>query len=265
MNGVEFTAGQLSAWLASLAWPMLRVTGLMLVAPVFSARVVPARVRLVVALALTPLVAMLAPHPAGGFEPLSAAGLVTAAQQLLIGIAIGFAVQIAFDALEMAGQLIAMTMGLGFATLVDPGRGTATPVLSQFLLVVGLLLFLSLDGHVLLIATLAHSFKWAPVGQVAFGPGEALQLARWAAQIFSAGLVIALPAVVALLAVNIGMGIVSRAAPQLNLFAVGFPAALLCGLVFVLLSLPTIAQGFTDLLEQAFEFAAALAGAERAG
>lgn len=264
MSPVEFTAAQLSAWLSTLAWPLLRVSGLLLVAPVFSARVVPARIRLVAALALTPLVAMLVPPPAVGFEPLSAAGVMIAAQQLLIGIAIGFAVQIAFDALEMAGQLIAMTMGLGFATLVDPSRGAMTPVLSQFLLVIGLLLFLSFDGHVLLIAALADSFRWAPVGQAAFGPDQAFQLAGWAARIFETGLLIALPAVVALLAVNIGMGIVSRAAPQLNLFAVGFPAAMLCGFLFLLLSLPAIGEGFAGLVESAFEFAAGLFAADRA-
>lgn len=263
MSGVEFTAAQLSAWLSSLAWPMLRVSGLLLVAPVFSARLVPARIRLVTALALTPLVAMLAPPPAVGFDPLSAAGVVTALQQLLIGVAIGFAVQIAFDALEMAGQLIAMTMGLGFATLVDPSRGTMTPVLSQFLLVLGVLLFLSFDGHVLLIATLADSFRWAPVGQIPFGPDQALQLAGWAARIFETGLLIALPAVVALLAVNIGMGIVSRAAPQLNLFAVGFPAAMLCGFLFLLFSLPAMGDAFVALVERAFGFVATLFGAER--
>ncbi len=257
---MELTGAQVSSWLSALVWPMLRVSGLVLVAPVFSARVVPARIRLVTALALTPLVAMLAPPPAGAFEPLSAAGLLTAVQQVLIGVAIGFAVQVAFDALEMAGQLIAMTMGLGFATLVDPARGAMTPVLSQFLLVVGVLLFLSFDGHVLLIGALADSFRWAPVGQAAFGPGEALQLAGWGARIFESGLVIALPAVVALLAVNIGMGIVSRAAPQLNLFAVGFPAAMMAGFVFLLLSLPAMGESFTALVERAFAFVAALFG-----
>ncbi|HET8757055.1 MAG TPA: flagellar biosynthetic protein FliR [Solirubrobacteraceae bacterium] len=258
---MDLTASQVSAWLSALAWPMLRVSGLVLVAPVFSARVVPARVRLVTALALTPVVAMLAPPPSGAFEPLSAAGFLVAVQQLLIGIAIGFAVQIAFDALEMAGQVVAMTMGLGFATLVDPARGAMTPVLSQFLLVVGVLLFVSFDGHLLLVGALADSFRWAPVGQVAaFGPDQALQLAGWAARIFESGLVIALPAVVALLAVNIGMGIVSRAAPQLNLFAVGFPAAMMAGFVFLLLSLPAMGESFTALVGRALGFVAALLG-----
>jgi flagellar biosynthesis protein FliR len=260
MTGLDFTAGQVSSWVSTLVWPLLRVSGLVLVAPIFGARVVPARVRIVTALALTPIVAMLAPTPTGAFEPLSAAGLLTAVQQLLIGIAIGFAVQIAFDALEMAGQLIAMTMGLGFATLVDPARGAMTPVLSQFLLVVGVLLFLSFDGHVLLIGAIADSFRWAPVGEVAFGPDQALQLAGWGARIFESGLVIALPAVVALLAVNVGMGIVSRAAPQLNLFAVGFPAAMLAGYLFLLLSLPAIGESFAALVERSLGFAAALVG-----
>ena len=133
--------------------------------------------------------------------------------------------------------------------VVDPARGAMTPVLSQFLLVVGVLLFVSFDGHLLLVGALADSFRWAPVGQVAaFGPDQALQLAGWAARIFESGLVIALPAVVALLAVNIGMGIVSRAAPQLNLFAVGFPAALLAGIVLLAIAAPVLGEGINTAL-----------------
>ncbi len=194
---------------------------------------------------------------------MSAAGLLAAMQQVLIGVAIGFAVQLTFDALVVAGQTIAMTMGLGFATLVDPNRGATTPVLSQFMLIIGLLVFLAIDGHIMLIAVLVESFRWAPVGSNGFGPEQAWAMVGWGAKIFEAGLAIALPAVVALLTINLGMGVVSRAAPQLNLFAVGFPVAMLFGFLVLLLSLPTLQDSFIALLEESFEMAASLVGGNR--
>jgi flagellar biosynthetic protein FliR len=182
------------------------------------------------------------------------------AMQVAIGAAIGFAVQLAFDALVIAGQTIAMTMGLGFATLVDPGRGATTPVLSQFFLILGLLLFLSVDGHIALIGVLVESFRWAPIGPQGLDLQGLLGLTLWGGRIFESGLTIALPAVIALLGMNIGMGIVSRAAPQLNLFAVGFPVAMLVGYVVMLLSLPALAGSFLDLLGDALQTAADVAG-----
>jgi flagellar biosynthetic protein FliR len=258
---MEIQAAQITGWVTAFLWPLLRVSGMVMVAPVFGANVVPVRIRVVLALALTVLVAPLAPAPPE-LQPLAAAGLLAIAQQVLTGVAIGFAVQLAFDALIMAGQTVAMTMGLGFATLVDPARGAATPVLSQLLLILGLLLYLSLDGHLALIAVLADIFR-GPAGGAGFGIGEAWTLAAWGGRIFEAGLVIALPAVIALLVVNFGMGIVSRAAPQLNLFAVGFPVAMLAGFLVLLLSLPALRTGFTQLLEEALALAGQMAGGGR--
>lgn len=256
---MQFEATQLTGWLTALLWPLLRISGLLLVAPVLGANVVPARVRIVLALALAVLVTPLAPAPPG-FDPLSAEGVLAMAMQVAIGVAIGFAVQIAFDALVMAGQLVAMTMGLGFATLVDPARGGATPVLSQFLLIVGILLFLSVDGHVALIGVLAESFRWAPVGPAGLTTDGLWGLALWGGKVFEAGLVIALPALIALLGINLGMGVVSRAAPQLNLFAVGFPVAMLFGFLLLLLSLPALPGVFLELLGDAFGVAAGVRG-----
>jgi flagellar biosynthetic protein FliR len=256
---MEFTASQISAWVTALLWPLLRISGFMLVAPVLGANVVPARVKIALAVALAVLVAPLSPPPPG-LEPLSAAGVLAMATQVGIGLAIGFAVQIAFDALVMAGQLVSMTMGLGFATLVDPARGGATPVLSQFMLILGILLFLSVDGHLALIGVLVESFRWAPVGPAGLGPDGLWSLALWGGRIFEAGLVIALPALIALLGINLGMGVVSRAAPQLNLFAVGFPVAMLFGFLAVLISLPTLENVFIRLLDEALAVAAGAGG-----
>ena len=256
---MHFDAAGIAASVTALAWVFLRVTGLMLVAPVFGANVVATRIKVVLAVMLTSLIAPLAPAPID-LELWSAAGLLTAVTQLAIGIVLGFCVQMVFDALVLAGQTISMTMGLGFATLIDPERGASTPVLSQFLLILGLLLFLALDGHVLLLTILVDSFRWTPVGAPL--PVDGLRdLVLWGGRIFEAGLLIALPAVIALIVVNLAMGVVSRAAPQLNLFAVGFPAAMLFGFLILLLSLPVLEGSFVRLVEDAFENAAHAAGA----
>lgn len=256
---MHFDAAGIAASVTALAWVFLRVTGLMLVAPVFGANVVATRIKVVLAVTLTGLIAPLAPAPVD-LELWSAAGLLAAVTQLAIGIALGFCVQMVFDALVLAGQTISMTMGLGFATLIDPERGASTPVLSQFLLILGLLIFLALDGHVLLLTTLVDSFRWTPVGAPL--PADGLRdLVLWGGRIFEAGLLIALPAVIALIVVNLAMGVVSRAAPQLNLFAVGFPAAMLFGFLILLLSLPVLEDAFVRLVEDGFENAAHAVGA----
>ena len=245
--------------LYAYAWPFLRVSGLLLVAPVFGANVVPRRVKIVLAVGLTLALAPAVPAPPP-IDPFSAVALLTAAQQLLIGIAIGFAVQVAFDALLMAGQAISMTMGLGFATMVDPGRGVATPVVGQFYLIVGLLLYLSVDAHWVLLGVLADSFRWLPPGTEGIGTAGLATLVAWAGKIFEAGILIALPAVVGLLVVNLALGVVSRAAPQLNLFAVGFPLGMGVGFLMMIVSLPALRAGFERLLVEAFGTAATVVG-----
>jgi len=256
---VHFDATEIAASVTALAWVFLRVTGLMLVAPIFGANVIATRIKVVLAVMLTGLIAPLAPAPAA-LELWSAAGLLAAVTQLAIGVALGFCVQMVFDALVLAGQTISMTMGLGFATLIDPEHGASTPVLSQFLLILGLLIFLALNGHVLLLTTLVDSFRWTPVGAPLATDGLR-DLVLWGGRIFEAGLLIALPAVIALIVVNLAMGVVSRAAPQLNLFAVGFPAAMLFGFLILLLSLPVLEGSFVRLVEDGFENAAHAVGA----
>jgi len=258
MAPLQFDAAEIVRLVSALSWVFLRITGLMLVAPVLGANVVAPRIKIVLAVTLTLLVAPLAPAPVA-LELWSGAGLLAAVTQLAIGVAMGFCVQMVFDAVVLAGQTISMTMGLGFATLIDPEHGASTPVLSQFLLILGLLIFLALNGHLLLIETLVDSFRWAPVGAPLPLDGVR-EIALWGGRIFEAGLLIALPAVIALLVVNLAMGVVSRAAPQLNLFAVGFPAAMLFGFVILLLSLPRLEGAFRALLEDGFETAARAVG-----
>jgi flagellar biosynthesis protein FliR len=257
MLTIDFT--RLLAGLEGYGWAFLRVTGFMLIAPVFSAANVSRRVKLVLALAMTLILAPLAPASAP-IEPLSAVAVLTGAQQLLIGLAIGFAVQVAFDAMVLAGQLVANTMGLGFATMIDPARGEGTAVISQFYLILGTLVFLSLDGHIAMLGVLADSTRLLPPGPTTLGPDAFLALARWGGKIFEAGTMIALPAVVGLVLVNLALGIVSRAAPQLNLFAVGFPISMLLGFAMLMLSLPTLQGNLERLFLESIDTAGRIVG-----
>jgi flagellar biosynthetic protein FliR len=257
MLTIDFT--RLLAGLEGYGWALLRVTGFMVLAPMFGAALVSRRVKMVLALALTLILAPLTP-PVAAIDPLSATALLTAVQQLLVGFAIAFAVQVVFDALSLSGQLVATTMGLGFATMIDPARGASTAVVSQFYLILGMLIFLALDAHIALLGVLADSFRALPPGPNALGADSFLALARWGGKIFEAGTMIALPAVVGLVLVNLALGIVSRAAPQLNLFAVGFPISMLLGFAMLMLSLPTLQGNLERLFLESVDTAGRIVG-----
>lgn len=255
---LNITTGQLEAWLAQYIWPFIRIGACFMAAPVFGAQFVPPRVRLLLAGAITLLIAPLVPPPA--ITTFSAQGVVVAINQIIIGIATGFALQLIFDSLAMGGQLLSNTMGLGFAFNVDPLRGASTPVLGTLYMLMVTLTFLSLNGHLILIETLAQGFTTLPVGMSGLDGPALWSLVAWGGQLFTGALTVALPGMTALLVTNLAFGVMSRAAPTLNLFAVGFPVTLLAGLVIVYAGLPTVLASFVRLLEEAFEFVRALAG-----
>ncbi|MDX1562902.1 MAG: flagellar biosynthetic protein FliR [Gammaproteobacteria bacterium] len=236
-------------------WPFFRIAGLVMVAPVFGARLVPARVRIGLCLALTIVIA-----PGRGQVTVFDSAVANAfliGHELLIGVAMGFCLQLIFDALVIGGQTIAMSMGLGFAMLVDPQRGVSVPVLSQFFVILGILVFLALGGHLALIGMLADSFDVLEIGQL-LSAASIWTVVSWGSQMFADAVRIALPAVAALLVVNIAFGVMSRAAPTLNLFAVGFPVALLLGFVILLLNIGLFPRLFSDLLQSSLTNAAGL-------
>jgi len=251
---------QLEGWIGSAFWPFLRIGSCLMVAPMFGASYVPPRVRIVLAAALT--VAMLPILPrVQDLTLLSGDGVVTTLQQLLIGLALGFALQLMFDALTLGGQILANGMGLGFAFNIDPLRGVTTPALGQFYTLLGVLVFLALDGHIALLETLIASFRGLPVGPAGLGPEALHALANWGDELFLGALRVALPGMTALLVINLAFGVTSRAAPALNLFAIGFPITLISGLLIVVLGLPGVQTAFTDLLTAAFAFLRMLGGA----
>lgn len=254
---MQFTSAELSAWIGAYLWPFIRIGALLSSAAIFGARFVPMRLRLVLALSLTVVIAPTLP-PVPAVDGLSGAGLAITAQQVLIGLAMGFTLRLVFTALELGGQLAGQMMGLGFASMIDPQNGVSVPVVSQLYSILGILLFLGFNGHLLLIEVLADSFRTLPIGAAGLSAEGARMLALWGSQMFAGAVVIALPAIAALLLVNMSFAVMMRAAPQLNIFAVGFPATLLFGLFVVMLSLTglpnqlmLLTQGYFDLLRAA--------------
>jgi flagellar biosynthetic protein FliR len=257
---ITLTTGQLQAWLAQLYWPFVRIGACLMIAPAFAAIAVPARIRVVLAASIALVVAPLVPPPPG-IAPFSAQGLIITVQQIVIGAALGFALQMIFDAVAMGGQLLANSMGLSFAFNVDPMHGTSTPALGQLYSILVLLTFLALNGHLKIVEVLADGFRTLPVGTGGLGANGLWQLVGWGTPIFEGALAIALPGVTALTIVNLAFGVVSRAAPSLNLFAVGFPVSLIFGLVIVLASLPMLQSSFIGLISSAFGLVQHLLGA----
>lgn len=257
-------AADVSTWAGRLWWPMLRVGGFVLAAPIASETVIPGLVKIVMSLSLAFLMAPLVQIPAG-LSIFSGAGLLSAVQEILIGVAIGMVVQLTFEALIFAGQTISLTMGLGFATLVDPQRGANTTVLGQMFMIFGILTYLAINGHLVLLGALTESFQSLPIGGAHIGGNFFLSVALWGARVFESGLLIALPAVIALVIVNLALGVVTRAAPQLNLFGIGFTITLLCGFFVLIADLGGIMAGISSLINSALAAAADLVRAPAAG
>lgn len=222
-------------------------------APIFSVRQVPVRLRLLLAVLITLVVQPVLP-PAPLVPVLSVDGLLIAGQQILIGLALGFLLQMAFQALVFGGQVMAYSMGLGFAHMMDPANGVQVPVVAQFWLILAMLAFLLMNGHLILIAALADTFQVIPIATDGLGRAGLWELLTWASRMFAAGLLMTMPIVISLLLVNIGMGIVSRAAPQLNIFAVGFPITLMMGFLLMWVTLPQVMKNFAGLVNEAFDF-----------
>ena len=256
---ISLTAGQIEAWMAAYLWPLIRIGACLMVAPIFGARFVPGRYKIILAGAITLLVAPLLP-PVPDVSPFSGPGLVITAQQIIIGVAIGFVLQIVFDALAMGGQLLANTMGLSFAFNVDPLRGASAPVVGQFYTLIATLTFLALNGHIAIIEVLVDGFRDLPIGTSGLGTDGYWQIVQWGSQLFRGALMVSLPGLTALLIVNLAFGVVSRAAPSLNLFAIGFPVTLVGGLLIVLAGLPSMQEAFIQLMRESLSFAGNLMG-----
>lgn len=247
----------LMAWLNEWFWPFIRIGACLMVAPVFGATYTPARTRLALAVIISLAVGPLLPAPPE-VVLFSLEGVAIMAQQLLIGVAIGFLLQLVFDAIGLAGQLLANSMGLSFAFNVDPQRGAATAAVGQYYVIFMLLTFLALDGHLAIIELLVDGFSVLPVGPRGLGADSFWTLVGVGGVMFSGALKIALPGLTALLVANIAFGLISRAAPTLNIFSVGFPISIVFGLLVLQFGLPGVQAGFLELMAQAFADVTAL-------
>lgn len=255
------TSAEINAWIGAFLWPLTRIAALISVAPVLGSRTLPRHIRAMLALALTwSMVPLLPPTPA--IDAISPAGLLVVIQQLLIGFSMGFVLRLVFGALELGGQMVATQMGLSFANLVDPLNGSQSPLISQFYTLLGTLIFLALNGHLLLIQALANSFNTLPIAASGVDRDILWTLAIWATHTFAGAVLISLPAVASLLMVNIAFGVMTRAAPQLNIFAVGLPITLVFGLLIVLYNLPTLSYQLDSLFDASFQTIGHIVGAK---
>ena len=246
---LTFSEAELQAWITPLLWPFLRALALFTSLPVLGQRVVPVRVRIALAFFIAVAAqATLPPIPAVALD--SMAALLLAAQQVLVGLALGFAVRIVFAAIELGGEMIGLQMGLNFASFFDPATASQTNGVGRLFGAMVALLFVVIDGHLAVIAALVQSFTAFPVSTEVLGWLRTLQPQLWGAEVFQLGLWIALPLVGMLLFINIVLGVISRVAPQINVFAVGFPVTLAVGLVGMLVTLPMMQSPFTMALER---------------
>ena len=249
---IAISSMQLNAWVAAFLWPFMRIGAMLVVAPVFGARMVPVRVRLALALVLALMMAPMVSQDVVAIDPLSAQGLLVSAQQILIGLAMGFILQMAFSAIVIGAQSIAMSMGLGFATAVDPQNGVQVPVIAQYYLTLATLIFLALNGHLLLVQVLVDSFQTLPVGTTGLSSTGLWDIVNWGGRMFAGAVLIALTGIASLLLINLAFGIMSRAAPQLNIFGVGFPVMMGAGFTVIMVSLPGITPHISNLMLDAF-------------
>ena len=246
---LTFTEADVLAWLTPLLWPFLRVVALFSALPVLAQRTVPARVRIGLAFFVA-LCAQASLPPVAPIALDSSAAVLAVLQQVLIGVSLGFAVRIVFAAVEFAGELVGLQMGMNFATFFNPMSGGEQTAVSRFYGVTIAWLFIVINGHLAVIAAVIKSFEAFPVGPQPFAFLSALAPHTWGAEVFSLGLWIALPLIAMLLFVNIVLGIISRVAQQMNVFAIGFPVTLGVGLIGMMLTLPLMQVPFTMALER---------------
>ena len=245
---ISLTTAQLNAWIAAFLFPLARILALLAAAPPFNTPGLTTRVRQMLGLAIAMAVVPALPAMPD-VEPASGMGLLVFAQQLLTGFAIGFTLRLVFNAVDMAGAMIGYQMGLGFATSYDPQNASQSPVVSEFIGILALLSFLSINGHLMVLATLVQSFSLIPVGAGSLAAASWLNIAHAGGVIFTSGVFLALPIVIALLITNIALGVLGRVAPQLNIIAIGFPVTLILGFAAMMVCLNYLAAPLQQLFE----------------
>jgi flagellar biosynthetic protein FliR len=245
---ISLTSAEINAWIVAFFFPLARILAVLVSAPPFNNAGLSTRVRLVlglaIALAITPALPGIP-----SVEPASGHGLLILAQQMIIGVGMGFSMRLVFSAVDMAGTMISNQMGIGFATAYDPDSASQTPVVSEFLGMLALLIFMAINGHLMVIATLTQSFTVLPIASATVAYGTWLNIANAGGIIFSSGVLLALPVVVALLITNIALGVLGRVAPQLNLMAIGFPVTIVLGFAALFVGMSQLSPPLLQMFE----------------
>lgn len=249
---MEITLLQVEQMVSSFLWPLFRVSSFFMAMPIIGTQMLPMRLRLGLALAVTVLIVPVLP-PMPEFDGLSLQNWIVVAQQVLIGSLLGFSANILLQSFVAGGQMMAMQMGLGFASMTDPANGVSTVILSQIYLMLVMMLFLGMNGHLVLIEIMVDSFDVIPVGLEGVSKMTLWEIAHWGGWLFMAALMMALPAVTALLVINFAFGIMTKAAPQLNIFAIGFPFTMLMGIFIVWASLSGFFSHYQTFSAEALE------------
>lgn len=241
-------ASDLQVWIVQLLWPLTRILGCIAVIPLFSHPAIPQRIKLAIGIVIT--LAILPSIQVPTIEVLSWPGLLSLLAQFLIGISMGFVMRVLFTAVEMAGFMMGMSMGLGFASFYDPQAEGQTNAVAQFVTLLSLLIFVSLDGHLIVVAVMLQSFETMPIS-LQHWQLNSQGIASMGAHIFSQGLLLGLPVIASLLITNMALGILTKAAPQFNIFGIGFPITIGVGLLMIWLSLPSMIQPINHWLVDA--------------
>jgi flagellar biosynthetic protein FliR len=256
---LELSNEQIGAWVGSFLLPLFRIAALLMFMPIIGTQLVSARVRLYLSLAICVVIMPTLP-PMPVIDAISLQAFLWIAQEILIGMMLGFVLQLFFQVFVIAGQIVAMQMGLGFASMIDPANGISVPVIGQVFMILVTLLFLAMNAHLVVFEVLTESFFTLPVGS-GFLVENYWEIANKLSWVMGAALLLVLPAITALLVVNLAFGVMTRAAPQLNIFSIGFPLTLVLGLVIVWIGMADILAQYQVFATEALQFLREMAGA----
>ncbi len=249
---MNFTEEELLAKVALFFWPFVRINTLLLAMPVFSSKSAPVKFRIIISVLITWVVMPFLPT-LPTVELMSYEGFVITVQQIAIGLLTAFILEMVFSVMLVAGQSTAYSMGLGFASMVDPASGMQVPVVAQIFIISSSLFFMGVNGHLLAIEMIIESFQTLPIGGLGLSQDDLWRVIMWSAKIFSGGVLLALPIMSTILLVNISFGVASKAAPQLQIFGIGFPITIMMGMILLWIILPSIIESFTFVLSDGFK------------
>lgn len=246
---ISYEYSTLESMLRSFLWPLFRISSMFMSMVIIGSYIISKVKRALLAFAITVLVYPVLPPmpevPLLGFE-----AIIITVNQIIIGLAVGFISRLVFETFIVGGQIVAMSSGLGFAEINDPSSGITVPAVGQFFLMLATLLFLSMDGHLMMLKIIIHSFETLPVSTEGISLPGIQEVINFGSLMFSAALMMALAAVISLLLVNLSFGILTKVAPTLNIFAIGFPIILTFGLLILWFTIGGFLPHFTQQLER---------------